>query len=168
MLGACGNLRGIDYRACVAPDDLEYAFELEPEILEEEDDVYVAPVWRSLTLEGDTLFGFGLSGLLPEGRAALNKLVDQMKEARIDRIELVGHTDRLGSHAYNMTLSQQRADAVKQYLQSQGVDAPINAIGKGASEPITEGCVGNTPSRALISCLQPDRRVSISIIGTSM
>jgi OOP family OmpA-OmpF porin len=85
-------------------------------------------------------------------------------------ISVEGHTDRLGTTAYNDRLSQRRAEAVKDYLVSaDGIEGSrINAVAKGESDPVTkaEDCKGSKPSARLIACLQPDRRVEIEVTGT--
>jgi OOP family OmpA-OmpF porin len=85
-------------------------------------------------------------------------------------ITVEGHTDRLGTSAYNQKLSQQRADSVKAYLVvSDKLDASkINTVAKGESMPVTKAddCKGNKASPKLIACLQADRRVEIEVSGT--
>jgi len=80
----------------------------------------------------------------------------------------VGHTDRLGSDAYNQKLSERRAAAVKTYLVSKGVEANrIYTEGKGKKQPVTGTTCDNVKGRtALIACLQPDRRVEVEVIGS--
>ena len=74
---------------------------------------------------------------------------------------VTGHTDRIGSAEYNQKLSERRANQVKDYLVSQGVDASrLQAVGKGESEPVAD-CKG-VKGKNLVSCLAPDRRVVIS------
>ncbi len=84
-------------------------------------------------------------------------------------IHVTGHTDRIGSHAYNQKLSTRRAEAVNAYLiESGGIAAhKINAKGVNGSDPVTQpgDCVGTKATKALISCLQPDRRVDIEVTG---
>jgi len=80
----------------------------------------------------------------------------------------VGHTDRLGSDAYNQKLSERRAASVKTYLVSKGIDANrVYTEGKGEKNPVTKAdqCPG-PKSKKVIECLQPDRRVDIELIGT--
>lgn len=81
-----------------------------------------------------------------------------------------GHTDRLGSDAYNQTLSEQRAHAVKNHLGTAGKldGSKITAVGKGETQPITrpEDCKGNQRTAALVACLQPDRRVDVEVNAT--
>ena len=88
------------------------------------------------------------------------------RQATIESILLIGHTDRLGSEAYNQKLGLQRAQTVKEYLQSKGVQSPISVKSAGETEPVTADCVGNQPTAALKACLQPDRRVAVDITGT--
>ena len=79
---------------------------------------------------------------------------------------VTGHTDRIGSDAYNQKLSERRANQVKDYLAAQGVDSGIiSSAGKGESEPVVQ-CEGNKATKKLISCLQPNRRVEIRAEGT--
>ena len=90
-----------------------------------------------------------------------------LKGVTYDEITIAGHADRLGSDAYNQKLSERRANAVKAYLVSRGVPASkIRAEGRGESEPVTgDDCKGSR-GKALISCLQPDRRVDVSANGS--
>lgn len=132
-----------------------------------------APEVETFDLAADALFNFNrgdLAGLLPQGRTALNELAQRLRSvyARVDRITLTGHTDRLGNDMYNLKLSQQRANTVKQYLQQHGVDVSIVAQGRGESLPSgkTAGCTGERATDELKQCLQPDRRVTVEIAGT--
>lgn len=130
----------------------------------------VPVVLKRIELGADALFSFDRAGpddMLPQGRAALVKLVDDIQRsgARVERLRVSGHTDRLGTSAYNMKLSQQRADTASAFLRKAGLAMPIEAVGKGEQEPVTTRCVGDKPSPALVSCLQPDRRVTVELIG---
>ena len=122
-----------------------------------------------INLEADALFKFDkyeLKDMLPEGRAKLDELARQLLEweKRGDsRIHLVGHTDRLGSHEYNMKLSERRAETVRSYLISRGVNAAtMTAAGAGKLQQIHQ-CSDNQPRQALIDCLQPNRRVEVNV-----
>lgn len=122
-----------------------------------------------INLEADALFKFDkykLEDMLPAGRAKLDELARQLLEWEKrgeSRIHLVGHTDRLGSHEYNMTLSQRRAETVRTYLISRGVNAAtISAAGAGKLQQIHQ-CSDNQPRQALINCLQPNRRVEVNV-----
>jgi OmpA-OmpF porin, OOP family len=122
-----------------------------------------------VSLAADALFRFDRSGpqdLLPKGRAQLDELAAKLAAgyARIDRISLIGHTDRLGSDAYNDKLSLARANTVRAYLQGKGVTAPMTTAGRGKREQV-EACKGVTPRAKLIDCLQPNRRVEVLIEG---
>lgn len=128
------------------------------------------PTVERLSLSASALFRFDRSGtddLLPQGRSELDALAARLAEAytSVERIDLVGHTDRLGSEAYNQRLSQQRADTVKAYLQSKGVTAPITATGRGEADPVKDCPGGDRATRALTECLQPNRRVEVTITG---
>jgi OOP family OmpA-OmpF porin len=132
--------------------------------------VVEAPPRRRVSFSADSLFTFDRWAVRPEGKAALDKFADDVKGTRFDVITVEGHTDRLGSPAYNQKLSLHRADAVKAYLVNPGgIDAAkITAVGKGESAPVTKpgDCKGNKPTPKLIKCLQPDRRVEVEVTGT--
>ena len=85
----------------------------------------------------NVFFAFGKSDILPESNEELNKVVDFMKKNTSIEIEVSGHTDNKGADDYNMTLSQKRAESVKGYLTSNGIDgARVTAKGYGESKPI--------------------------------
>jgi OOP family OmpA-OmpF porin len=116
----------------------------------------------------DAFFDFDKATLRPEGRAALDELVQELGEIKYGSIRVVGHTDRLGGDDYNQTLSERRAAAVKEYLTRKSIPAEqIETMGKGKSEPTaqTSSCMGPKSDR-LVKCLQPDRRVDIEVAGT--
>jgi OOP family OmpA-OmpF porin len=126
------------------------------------------PTGEKVTVAADALFDFDKAVLRPEGQAKLDELVAKATAIKLEVILAVGHTDRLGSNAYNQKLSEKRAAAVKEYLVAKGVEANrVYTEGKGESQPVTgDTCKGNTRTKALIDCLQPDRRVDIEVIGT--
>lgn len=130
----------------------------------------VKPAAAKVTLAADALFDFDKAVLKPEGKAALDKLVDDVKGIKLEVIIAVGHADRIGKDAYNQKLSERRAAAVKDYLVGKGIEANrIYAEGKGEKQPKTtkEQCgTSVAKSKKLIACLQPDRRVEIEVIGT--
>jgi OmpA-OmpF porin, OOP family len=124
---------------------------------------------EKIALSASALFRFNKRNpgdLLAEGKAQLDDLAAKLKSgyASVEAIDLVGYTDRLGSAAYNAQLSLDRAATVKAYLQSQGVKAPMTTQGRGPADPV-KMCSGNKPTPALTQCLQPNRRVEISIKG---
>lgn len=128
------------------------------------------PERRRVSFSAESLFGFDKSELRPEGRSALDKFTQELSGTQYDVISVEGHTDRLGSTAYNQSLSMQRADAVKGYLVSSGRIEPgkVSAQGKGEMTPVTkaEDCKGSKANPKLIACLQPDRRVDIEVVGS--
>ena len=124
------------------------------------------PQMDTITVGAEKLFGFDKANLRDEGKAALNEAADKIKaNPEIKAVIVTGHTDRIGSDAYNQKLSDRRANQVKDYLASQGVDpSMIDAVGKGEAEPVVQ-CTGNNATKKLISCLQPNRRVEIRAEG---
>jgi OOP family OmpA-OmpF porin len=130
----------------------------------------VAPTRRRVSFSADSLFGFDKAIVRTEGKTALDTLSRELQGTQYDVITVEGHTDRLGSDAYNQKLSEMRAKAVKDYLtDADGVPAArITAVGKGESMPVTkpEDCKGNTANAKLVACLQPDRRVVVEVSGT--
>lgn len=134
------------------------------------DPVPVTPTTQTVTLGADALFKLGKADLQPAGRQALDKLVVDLKGRGFDGVLVIGHTDRLGSDAANLKLSQKRAASVKAYLVKKGIPAAkISTDGKGEAQPVTNGCKGlgaeSGKNKKLVACLQPDRRVVIEITG---
>ena len=130
-----------------------------------------APAPRQrMSLSAESLFTFDKADLRAEGRGALDDFARKLAGSQFDVINVEGHTDRLGTTAYNQALSTRRANAVKSYLIDSGrIDASkVAAAGKGESMPVTKAgdCKGNSPTPKLIACLQPDRRVDIEVVGT--
>lgn len=120
-----------------------------------------------LNLSGDALFKFGgaaLADVEPATRQTLDALIEQLRGVDADHsVVITGHTDRLGDSAYNLKLSQARADAFRQLLIGRGVAAEsVQAVGVGAREPIVN-CGSVTGRKALIDCLKPNRRVSVRV-----
>lgn len=120
------------------------------------------------SIQSEALFPFGkssLASMLPKGRAELDAVAAKIRARDgVTRIDVVGHTDRIGTDAINRPLSVARADTVRAYLIDRGLDAQlIHAEGVGSSQPVTH-CPGGE-SAAVIACLQPDRRVEITLYG---
>lgn len=126
------------------------------------------PAGEKITVAADALFDFNKAVLRPAGKAKLDELVAKAKAIKLEVILAVGHTDRIGGDAYNQKLSEKRAAAVKEYLVSKGIEANrVYTEGKGKKQPVTgDKCKGNGKSKALVDCLQPDRRVDIEVVGT--
>lgn len=131
-----------------------------------------APTSEKVTFAADALFDFDKATLRPEGRATLDDLVSKLAGVTLEVIIAVGYTDRIGSDAYNLKLSQRRAQAVKDYLVSKGIEPNrVYTEGKGESNPVKQ-CADPTPKgeirnrQQLIACLQPNRRVEVEVVGT--
>ncbi len=125
-----------------------------------------APVTRTFELSAVKLFAFDKATLSQQGMAELDRFLQELSGAAYSSILVVGHTDPLGSDAYNMQLSDRRANAVMDYLVSRGVPADrIRAEGRGESQlKVTEAdCAGSRNRAALIECLQPNRRVEVTV-----
>ena len=133
-------------------------------------------VRETVSLQSEFLFCFDKSNLRPEAMTTLNDLAAQLSGSDVQRVEVQGHTDFMGSDKYNQALSERRANTVANYLVSQGVPADrISAVGLGESQArMTEQCqaevakLGKRVSRAkkrsaLIACIEPDRRVDVQI-----
>ncbi len=125
------------------------------------------PTGEKITVAADALFDFNKSVLRPEGKAKLDELVAKANAIKLEVILVVGHTDRIGSAKFNQGLSERRAAAVKSYLVSKGIEANrVYTEGKGLTQPVTGDKCKGPKSKALIQCLQPDRRADIEVIGT--
>ena len=118
----------------------------------------------------DSLFDFDKSVIKPEGKQALVKFSADLKGTQYDTVRVTGHTDRISSAAYNLKLSGRCADAVSACLVASGGAVPgkIAANGINGADPVTKpgDCKGNKPTKALIACLQPDRRVDVEVAAT--
>jgi OOP family OmpA-OmpF porin len=125
------------------------------------------PLLQKITLETDVLFGFDRAELRDEGRQKLDEIADGLKDAQVNEIVAIGHTDRIGSESYNAKLSERRAGAVKEYLVQKGVSQErIVVEGQGEQSPVTGGDCSKVKGQKLIQCFQPDRRVEIEVFGT--
>ncbi|MDR6094589.1 OmpA family protein [Stenotrophomonas sp. SORGH_AS_0321] len=115
-----------------------------------------------LRLAADALFAFDSDELSAAGHRAVDAVLGQVQRAsEVQRIEVVGYTDRIGSASYNQALSQRRAEAVRRALVDGGVAAEaIRAEGRGDAEPLVQCDQRSQP--VLIACLAPNRRVQIS------
>ena len=125
---------------------------------------------ETFVLLADTLFKFDKSGrdeMLPGGKQRIDAVAQRLKSYQsIATLNVVGHTDRLGSDVYNNPLSARRASSVQAMLESLGVKAAkAQASGLGKGDPVTTTCSDKLPRAKLIDCLQPDRRVTIEVTG---
>ena len=122
---------------------------------------------QKINFAADALFDFDKADLKPQGKTMLDDLVRMLQSAKYEVILAVGHTDRIGTAAYNQKLSLRRAEAVKQYLVDKGIQASrVHVEGKGKTQPLTKpaDCKGMS-GKKLIACLQPDRRVDVEVTG---
>jgi OOP family OmpA-OmpF porin len=128
------------------------------------------PVKENITISTDVLFAFDKSTLEPPALSRLNQLTNRIKTMdSLEKVILVGHADRLhydGDMKHNQLLSVQRAESTRRYLISKGVpDDKIRASGVGSAQPIVE-CPDTMSWQNLVTCLQPNRRVDITLRGT--
>ena len=128
-----------------------------------------APNVEKVSFSSEALFPFGKASVkqlaAPE-RAKLEALATDFRQWKsVVRIDVVGHTDRLGKPSYNDKLSRQRARNVRAYLMAQGLPAErIVASGRGQRMPLVS-CTNVVGRRALVDCLQANRRVEITVRG---
>ena len=93
---------------------------------------------RTIILD-DVLFDFDKSTIKPEAASILDRLVVFMNENKDKKVNLSGHTDSIGTEAYNQKLSERRAASVKSYLTKKGIDASrVSAQGFGETKPIAD------------------------------
>jgi OOP family OmpA-OmpF porin len=118
-----------------------------------------APTSEKVTFAADAFFDFDKSVLKPEGRAKLDDLVSKMGGINLEVIIAVGHTDYIGSDAYNQALSVRRSEAVKAYLVSKGVERNrVYTEGKGEKQPVADNKTAEGRAK--------NRRVEIEVVGT--
>lgn len=131
-----------------------------------------APAAEKVTLPADALFAFDKAEITQEGKEKVEVFATNAKKLSLEVITVVGHADRIGSDSYNQTLSEKRANAMKDLLISLGIDANrIYAEGKGEAQPVTgESCKNlgreSGKNKKLVDCLGPDRRVDLEAVGT--
>jgi OOP family OmpA-OmpF porin len=112
-----------------------------------------------VTYAADAFFDFDKSVVKPAGKAKLDDLISKVKGINLEVIIAVGHTDSVGSEAYNQKLSVRRAEAVKAYLVTKGIEKNrIYTEGKGEKQPVASN---KTPEGRT-----KNRRVEIEVVGT--
>ena len=113
-----------------------------------------------ITLQADTLYDFDKATLKPEGMATLDKIAKDLSKIKLEVIIAVGNTDSVGTDAYNMALGQRRAQSVKAYLVSKGVDGSrIYTESKGKSNPVASNATAEGRAK--------NRRTDIEVVGTA-
>lgn len=122
--------------------------------------VAAAPAAASkVTYAADALFDFDKAVLKPEGKAKLDDLVGKVKGINLEVVIAVGHTDSVGAAGYNQKLSVKRAEAVKAYLVSKGIEKNrVYTEGKGLTQPVADNKTKEGRSK--------NRRVEVEVVGT--
>jgi OOP family OmpA-OmpF porin len=117
------------------------------------------PVSEKITFSAEALFDFDKSVVKPPGKQALDDLLNKLQGMNTEVMITVGHTDSVGSDAYNQKLSIRRAEAVKAYLVSKGIDATrVYTEGKGETQPIADNKTSDGRSK--------NRRVTVEVVGS--
>jgi outer membrane protein OmpA-like peptidoglycan-associated protein len=119
----------------------------------------------TITVEADPLFDFDQAAVREDSRKKLDDLIQQLQGVTYGDVIVVGFADPIGTAIYNQSLSWRRAESVEQYLAKHGLPASrIRAEGRGETEEFAtfESCGGIRNEQA-IACLQPDRRVEVTI-----
>jgi OmpA-OmpF porin, OOP family len=123
----------------------------------------------TVTLQSDETFAFDSATLSAAAKTRIDKdVLGRIAScAELENIVIEGHADRIGSQQANQKLSERRADAVKAYLVSKGVDGgKIDTLGMGKTIAVKSCPDAEYKTRStLIDCLAPNRRVAISIRG---
>ena len=117
------------------------------------------PVAEKVTFAADVLFDFDKSVVKPDGKSKLDDLSSKMRGVNLEVVIAIGHADSIGSDAYNQKLSVRRAESVKAYLVSKGIEANrIYTEGKGEKQPVADNKTKDGRAK--------NRRVEIEVIGT--
>ena len=112
-----------------------------------------------VTYAADAFFDFDKAVLKPEGKAKLDDLAQKVKAINLEVIIAVGHTDSVGTDAYNQKLSIRRSEAVKAYLVSKGIEKNrVYTEGKGEKQPVADNKTKEGRAK--------NRRVEIEVVGT--
>ncbi|MDB5763288.1 MAG: OmpA family protein [Herminiimonas sp.] len=118
-----------------------------------------APTSEKVTFAADAFFDFDKAVLKPDGKAKLDDLTSKLQGMNLEVIIAVGHTDAIGSDAYNQKLSVRRAEAVKAYLVSKGIETSrVYTEGKGEKQPVADNKTAAGRAK--------NRRVEIEVVGT--
>jgi OOP family OmpA-OmpF porin len=117
------------------------------------------PAATKVTYAADAFFDFDKSVLKPEGKAKLDDLVGKIQGINLEVIIAVGHTDSVGTDQYNQRLSVRRAESVKAYLVSKGIEKNrVYTEGKGEKQPVADNKTAEGRAK--------NRRVEIEVVGT--
>ena len=117
------------------------------------------PVAEKITFAADVLFDFDKSVIKPEGRSKLDDLAAKVKGINLEVVIAIGHADSIGSDEYNQRLSVRRAESVKAYMTSKGIEANrVYTEGKGEKQPVANNRTADGRAK--------NRRSEIEVIGT--
>ena len=117
------------------------------------------PVAEKVTFAADVLFDFDKSVIKPEGKSKLDDLSNKVRGINLEVVIAIGHTDSIGTDEYNQKLSVRRAESVKAYLVSKGVEPNrIYTEGKGEKQPVATNKTAEGRAK--------NRRTEIEVIGT--
>jgi OOP family OmpA-OmpF porin len=118
------------------------------------------PVAQKITYAADAFFDFDKSVLKPQAKTALDDLASKVAGINLEVIIAVGHTDGIGSDAYNDKLSVRRAESVKAYLVSKGIEPNrVYTEGKGKKQPVADNKTADGRAK--------NRRVEVEVVGTT-
>ena len=167
--GACVQSSGIDHPDCVAKkaEPAKPAAPAEPAapVAPPAPTPPAAPaapssVKQSITIQAEALFDFDKSVLKPAGKKSIDDAVAKMQKVDVEVVIATGHTDSIGTDAYNQRLSERRAKTVKEYMVSKGVAAAkITTLGKGETQPVATNKTKEGRAK--------NRRVDIEFKGVS-
>jgi OOP family OmpA-OmpF porin len=127
-----------------------------------------APSVQKITLAAKALFDFDKAVLKPEGMAAIDReVISKLRDvSKLELVLVTGHTDPIGTQAYNQKLSERRANAVRDYLVSKGIARDkIETLGMGKTQPVPGLTCNQKNLKELIACYAPDRRVDVEVKG---
>ena len=117
------------------------------------------PVAEKVTFAADVLFDFDKAVIKPEGKSKLDDISNKVRGINLEVVIGIGHADSVGSDAYNQRLSVRRAEAVKAYLVSRGIESNrVYTEGKGEKQPVADNKTRDGRAK--------NRRVEIEVIGT--
>jgi OmpA-OmpF porin, OOP family len=117
------------------------------------------PVAEKVTFAAEVLFDFDKSVVKPDGKAKLDDLAAKVRGVNLEVVIAIGHTDSVGTDEYNQKLSVRRAESVKAYLVSKGIEANrVYTEGKGEKQPVADNRTAEGRAK--------NRRVEIEVIGT--